>query len=54
VRLSLRVAVITFVLIVVFIFFPVTLALIIIVFIFFLIWLLSQENIDNHQEVRKV
>jgi len=50
VRLSFRVAVITFVLIVVFTFFPVALVFII-VFIF--IWLLSQENVD-HEEVRKV
>jgi phage shock protein PspC (stress-responsive transcriptional regulator) len=50
VRLSFRVAVITFVLIVVFTFFPVALVFII-VFIF--IWLLSQENVD-YEEVRKV
>ena len=47
-RWSLRVAVITCVLIGVFIFFPVTLVRIIIVFIFFLIWLLSEENIGNY------
>jgi len=41
VRLSLRVAIITFVLTIVFIFFPAALVFII---IFFLIWLLSQET----------
>jgi len=44
---SLRVAVITFIFIVALIFFPTALVFIFIVFIFFLIWLLSEENIDR-------
>jgi hypothetical protein len=46
-EVSLRVAVIAFVLIIVF-FFPAAL-----VFIFFLIWLVSQKNIDSYQVVRR-
>ena len=54
--MSLRVAVIPFflILILVFIFFPSALVFIFIVFIFVLIRLLSQENIDSAQQVRKV
>jgi hypothetical protein len=50
---SLRIAVITFVLIV-FIFFPAALVFILIVFIFFRIWVLSEENVNRYQEIRKV
>lgn len=48
-EVSLRVAVITFVIVIV-VLFRTTLVFL---FIFFLIWLLSQKNIDSYQEVRR-